>query len=423
MLAAASSARRFWLIKQALGALPADLQETNPDVVTTAVRKALRTRLPDTRAGLAETLGLTAVQARVVLSVLAGMSVAKAVDEVGASGELVVRSTGTRWMAIAATRIAAWIPDHDAEPPVRAEYLLCHETRCGYIDPRGVRRTEHSQDLVLPLTDVYISVQMGPENAVEVAADLDFVTSDRLDGSLQDRLLDDLIAFEESVGEPSQHFARLVQDRRWLVVLGDPGAGKTTLLNWLALINARAIRDGRERVILAGRHLGLDVDLAQKHDQQRTAGSCGQDTASALFGVEGLRVADAESEADGTVTVWVATDHPGAASCPDCRTRAGRVHEYVLTRPRDLRRGLDEVSVAWLQAAVEVRHAGVRRARRSPSRLPADPAAVPADQPAAGSAGRGGRRAGLHRGRGGPVAARVLAGGPCRVRRARRPRC
>ena len=74
-----------------------------------------------------------------------------------------------------------------------------------------------------------------------------------------------------------------------------------------------------------------------------------QDTASALFGVEGLRVAEAETEADGSVTVWVATDHPDAESCPDCRRRAGRVHEYVLTRPRDLRRGLDEVAVCWLK--------------------------------------------------------------------------
>ena len=72
-----------------------------------------------------------------------------------------------------------------------------------------------------------------------------------------------------------------------------------------------------------------------------------EDTASALFGVEGLRVADAEREADGTLTVWVVTDHPGAAACPDCGTVSGRVHEHVLTRPRDLRRGLDEITVAW----------------------------------------------------------------------------
>ena len=73
------------------------------------------------------------------------------------------------------------------------------------------------------------------------------------------------------------------------------------------------------------------------------------DIASALFGVEGLQVVEAEAEADGTLTVWAVTGHPGATVCPDCGTRAGRVHEHVLARPRDLRRGLDEVSVCWLK--------------------------------------------------------------------------
>ena len=57
-----------------------------------------------------------------------------------------------------------------------------------------------------------------------------------------------------------------------------------------------------------------------------------QDTASALLGVEGLRVIEAEAEADGTLTVWVATDHPGAAACPDCGMLSVRAREYVLTR-------------------------------------------------------------------------------------------
>jgi len=74
-----------------------------------------------------------------------------------------------------------------------------------------------------------------------------------------------------------------------------------------------------------------------------------QDTATALLGVEGLQVTEAEPEADGSLTVWAVTDHPGAAVCPGCGTRSGAVHEYVLTRPRDLRRGMDEVSVCWLK--------------------------------------------------------------------------
>ncbi len=39
-----------------------------------------------------------------------------------------------------------------------------------------------------------------------------------------------------------------------------------------------------------------------------------QDTASALFGVEGLQVFEAEREADGTVTVWAGTGNPDAAA-------------------------------------------------------------------------------------------------------------
>ena len=74
-----------------------------------------------------------------------------------------------------------------------------------------------------------------------------------------------------------------------------------------------------------------------------------RDTASALFGAEGLQVIEAEAEADGPVTVRAVTDHPGVVVCPDCGTVSGTVHEYVLTRPRDLRRGLDEVSVCWLR--------------------------------------------------------------------------
>jgi hypothetical protein len=52
-----------------------------------------------------------------------------------------------------------------------------------------------------------------------------------------------------------------------------------------------------------------------------------QDTASVLFGVEGLQVIDAECGADGTLRIWVVTGHPGAMACPDCGTVAVRVHE------------------------------------------------------------------------------------------------
>ena len=68
-----------------------------------------------------------------------------------------------------------------------------------------------------------------------------------------------------------------------------------------------------------------------------------------LFGVEGLQVTDAESGPGGTVEVWAVTDHAAARACPDCGTVAGRVHEQVLTRPRDVARGLDTVQVRWVR--------------------------------------------------------------------------
>ncbi len=68
-----------------------------------------------------------------------------------------------------------------------------------------------------------------------------------------------------------------------------------------------------------------------------------------LFGVEGLQVIDAQAGPDGTVTVWVVTDHPGAAACPGCGTVSARPHDRVVTRPRDVRRGRDHLEVCWLK--------------------------------------------------------------------------
>ena len=94
--------------------------------------------------------------------------------------------------------------------------------------------------------------------------------------------------------------------------------------------------------------------------------------ASALFGVEGLRVIETETEADGTLTVWVVTDHLGAAVCPDCGTRSGRAHDHVLTQPRDLRRGLDQVRVTWCKRRWKCAEPGCERKTFTES-LPAVP--------------------------------------------------
>ena len=57
-----------------------------------------------------------------------------------------------------------------------------------------------------------------------------------------------------------------------------------------------------------------------------------QDTASALFGVEGLRVTDVQAGPGGVLEVWAVTDYPAAAACPGCGTVSSRVHELVLAR-------------------------------------------------------------------------------------------
>jgi len=59
--------------------------------------------------------------------------------------------------------------------------------------------------------------------------------------------------------------------------------------------------------------------------------------ASALLGIDGVTVTEAESGAGGRLTVWAQVNGP--AACPQCGTAAERVHEYAVTRPRDVRAG------------------------------------------------------------------------------------
>jgi len=70
-----------------------------------------------------------------------------------------------------------------------------------------------------------------------------------------------------------------------------------------------------------------------------------EDTASALFGVDGLQVTGVEAAPDGGIEVWVVTACADAAACPECGTVSDRVHETVVTRPRDVRRAGDVVNL------------------------------------------------------------------------------
>jgi transposase len=86
-----------------------------------------------------------------------------------------------------------------------------------------------------------------------------------------------------------------------------------------------------------------------------------EDTASVLFGIEGLRVTDAEPGPDGTVTVWAVTDHADAARCPECGTVSSREHERVATRPKDVRCSAGRVRLRWVKRRWKCRAEECRR--------------------------------------------------------------
>ena len=96
------------------------------------------------------------------------------------------------------------------------------------------------------------------------------------------------------------------------------------------------------------------------------------DTASALFGVAGLRVTDVESGPDGAVEVWAVTDCEGAAACPGCGTVSSKVHDTVVTRPADVRRAGDPVGVYWVKPRLKCKNASCPR-RSFTERVPAVP--------------------------------------------------
>ena len=86
------------------------------------------------------------------------------------------------------------------------------------------------------------------------------------------------------------------------------------------------------------------ADLAEK-----ATGIVFEDTASVLFGMDGLRITDAKPGPDGTVTVWAVTDHPGAAERPDCGTVSSRAHGQVATWPKDVRGSSGRVRLCWVK--------------------------------------------------------------------------
>ena len=82
--------------------------------------------------------------------------------------------------------------------------------------------------------------------------------------------------------------------------------------------------------------------------------------ASALFGVDGVTVTEVEREPGGRLTVWARVTRP--AACPRCGTAAGRVHEYVVTRPRDARACGQDVDFRLVKRRMECADAACPRA-------------------------------------------------------------
>jgi transposase len=85
------------------------------------------------------------------------------------------------------------------------------------------------------------------------------------------------------------------------------------------------------------------------------------DTGSALFGVPGLRVTDADPGPGGAVGIWAVAGCEGAAACPDCGTVSARVHDTVVTCPKDVRRAGDPVQLNWVKRRLKCVNAACGR--------------------------------------------------------------
>jgi transposase len=70
--------------------------------------------------------------------------------------------------------------------------------------------------------------------------------------------------------------------------------------------------------------------------------------ASALLGLDGVRVAGVEDDLDGGLRVYVVST-AALAACPGCGTPSAAVKGWVTARPRDMAAGGRPVSLAWFK--------------------------------------------------------------------------
>jgi transposase len=86
-----------------------------------------------------------------------------------------------------------------------------------------------------------------------------------------------------------------------------------------------------------------------------------QDMATALFALEGVRVDWAETEPDGTVSVWVRTAAENAGRCPGCQMVSAKKKDRVVTCPVDVQQAGRRTRVYWLKDRWECRQPGCAR--------------------------------------------------------------
>jgi transposase len=84
-----------------------------------------------------------------------------------------------------------------------------------------------------------------------------------------------------------------------------------------------------------------------------------QDTGTVLLGIEGVRVTEAERGAGGRLEVHAEVTAP--AACPRCGTSSDKVHEVVVTRPRDVRASGQVIDLFLVKRRLECKEPGCPR--------------------------------------------------------------
>ncbi|WP_205523172.1 NACHT domain-containing protein [Streptomyces sp. RLB3-17] len=121
LVRALTGVRRFSLMKDALDGVPEVQDGTDARRACKAIRTALYRQLPDRHGELAELLGLDIHQSKVLRCVLAGMTIADAVRQLGDGEDARDGSTGSRWMSEATVRIASWVMAEEGRPGADVE--------------------------------------------------------------------------------------------------------------------------------------------------------------------------------------------------------------------------------------------------------------------------------------------------------------